>query len=443
MALLNNNFFGEICGRNIYSFLGDLDYDLTTSTERINHLKKILYTEKGYPHPFFERLFEQTYDDDTGLNTSYVKLVLNTTDALYTDSNVCDVLRKITDYVLFTKEGRELNRSNLTQYKIYKDARLFEKIQKELSLEAELERVAGSVEEDGDIDTLIHILVKDSNHRKDKGIKIVPEDFNDPELGHVIKGYQQQINYMRAKFEKNQEIIKLIEDMDNLTEEQQERFNQLHLNLHQNTELRDKKVELLRECKMLSKHIHSMRQDMLDCKEMIKRPIVFKSLLDGHPEPCYDNVDLTNEEIIKHLIMLPEKEMYDLQNDYEILQYMVNKMSKESFLTEQESRILELIREGYKQEYVAEIMNEEYGNYYQKKVSRAMETIIGKIAWCFEDSIEAYKTGRPRQAMLYKVCTKCGEEKPVVDFDKNPSGKYGRRSECKCCRKEKKEKSNQ
>lgn len=291
MALLNNNFFGEIVGRNIYSFLGDLNYDLTTSTERIEHLKKILYTEQSYPHPFFERLFEQTYDCDTGLNTSYVKLILNTTDVLYTDTNVADVLRKMADYVLFTKEGRELNRSNLTQYKIYKDARLFEKIQKELSLEAELEKVAGSTEEDGDIDTLIHILVKDTNHRKDKSTKITADDFNDPELGHVIKGYQQQINYMRAKFEKNQEIIKLIEDMDSLTAEQQERFNQLHLNLHQNTELRDKKVELLRECKMLAKHIHSMRQDMLDCKEMIKRPIVFKSLLDGHPEPSYDDVE--------------------------------------------------------------------------------------------------------------------------------------------------------
>lgn len=291
MAILNNNFYGEIEGRNVYSFLGELDYDLTTSTDRINHLKKILQTENGYPHPFFERIFEQTHDEDTGLNSSYIKLVLNTTDELYTNSNVCDVLRKMADYVLFTKEGRELNRSNLTQYKIYKDARLFEKIQKELSLEAELERVAGSSEEEGDIDTLIHILVKDANHRKDKSTRITADDFNDPELGPIIKGYQNQINYMRNKLEKNKEIIYLVENFNTLTAEQQERLQQLQPNLQQCHDLRDRKVELIRESKTLSKHIHSMRQDMLDCKDMIKRPIVFKSLLDGHPEPDFSPLD--------------------------------------------------------------------------------------------------------------------------------------------------------
>jgi len=443
MAITNGNFFGEIVGRNIYSFLGELNYELTTSTERIEHLKKVLYTEQGYPHPFFERLFEQTYDKDTGMNTSYIKLILNTTDELYTNSNVCDVLRKMADYVLFTQEGRELNRSNLTQYKIYKDARMFEKIQKELSLEAELERVAGGSEEDGDIDTLIHILVKDSNHRKEKGTKIVPEDFNDPELGNIIKGYQNQINYMRAKLEKNKEIIYLIENFNKLTEEQQERLKQLQPNLRQNTNLRDRKLELIRECKNLSIHIHSMRQDMIDCKEMIKKPIVFKSLLDGHPEPDYDDADLTDEAVVRELILLPEKDVYDLQDDYDILQYMVNEMSKEAFLTKQESRILELIRAGHKQADVADVIMEEFGKCGQYTVSRAIDTIVGKIAWCFEDSIEAFETGRPRQTMLYKVCKTCEEEKAIVDFDKEEKGKYGRKAHCKCCRKEKKEKSNQ
>lgn len=108
--IANGNFYGEIAGRNIYSFLGELNYELQTSTERIEHLRKVLYTENGYPHPFFERLFEQTKDEDTGLNSSYVKLILNTTDTLYTDTNIADVLRKMADYVLFTKDAKELEK---------------------------------------------------------------------------------------------------------------------------------------------------------------------------------------------------------------------------------------------------------------------------------------------------------------------------------------------
>ena len=115
--ITNGSFYGEIAGRNIYSFLGELNYDLMTSTERIAHLKKVLYTEAGYPHPFFERLFEQTKDEDTGLNSSYVKLVINTTDDLYTNTNIADVLRKMGDYVLFTKDAKERVKQGHVQYK--------------------------------------------------------------------------------------------------------------------------------------------------------------------------------------------------------------------------------------------------------------------------------------------------------------------------------------
>lgn len=36
--------------------------------------------------------------------------------------------------------------------------------------------------------------------------------------------------------------------------------------------------------------------------------------------------------------------------------------------------------------------------------------------------------------MIEKSCTKCQEVKPLTEFDKQKSGKYGRRSHCKSCR---------
>ena len=34
-----------------------------------------------------------------------------------------------------------------------------------------------------------------------------------------------------------------------------------------------------------------------------------------------------------------------------------------------------------------------------------------------------------------KQCSKCGEEKPILEFDRNPQGRKGRRSHCKMCMK--------
>ena len=35
-----------------------------------------------------------------------------------------------------------------------------------------------------------------------------------------------------------------------------------------------------------------------------------------------------------------------------------------------------------------------------------------------------------------KICTKCGEEKLLGEFNKQPRGKYGKRPECKLCAKQ-------
>lgn len=35
-----------------------------------------------------------------------------------------------------------------------------------------------------------------------------------------------------------------------------------------------------------------------------------------------------------------------------------------------------------------------------------------------------------------KICTGCrGEPKPLSEFDKDPTGKHGRRAKCKACRR--------
>lgn len=434
--IANGNFYGEIAGRNIYSFLGELNYELTTSTERIEHLRKVLYTEQGYPHPFFERLFEQTKDEDTGLNSSYIKLVINTTDDLYTDTNVADVLRKMADYVLFTKDAKELEKRDKVEYKVYKDARLFEKIQRELSLEGEMERLGGG-DEDADVDGLIHILIKESNCTKEKGVRIFENDFQDEEVGSILRAYQTSINRLRERLELNKGHIELIENIETFNEETCELLKEAGLNLHNFNEARDLKINILRECKMLSKHIHSMRQDMLDVKHQIKRPIEFKHLGSGSTEPCFDDVNLGNEEQVKLLMVLAEKEVYDLQDDYEMLQYMVNELVHDTNLTTLERRVLELIRTGYRQDAVASIVQEEFMDeeMYQQKISRVLDEVAEKLAETFRKSLEAHRVATGEITIRTKLCTKCGERKAHSEFGVDTSKVSGLTSHCKACRK--------
>lgn len=305
--LLVKNFYGEIAGRNIYSFLAELDYDLKTSTERVEHLKKVLSDNKGNVHPFFEGLFEQTYDEKTKLNTSYIKLILNTTDGLYSDTNVCEVITKLTDYVLFAEDMRELDRANKTEYKIYKDEVLFKKAQREISLEGEVERQGASVDGDTTIDDVVaklqgeheagydkfkshddvvHILVKDTNFKKSTNQVIYARDYDDNEIGELLRVYQHEINKMNERLQYNKSRIPLLEAVID-SKSTDTGFSILLgvAGVSSKEEATQVKIELVRDNKMLMKQIGLMKCDMIDVKELIKRPIRFKHLMSGSAVP--------------------------------------------------------------------------------------------------------------------------------------------------------------
>lgn len=435
--ITNGNFYGEIAGRNIYSFLGELNYELQTSEERIEHLKKVLYTEQGYPHPFFERLFEQTKDEDTGLNSSYVKLILNTTDTLYTDTNIAEVLRKMADYVLFSKDAKELEKRDNVQYRIFKDANLFKKINREVSIDGMFD---GAVESGGDvtIDDVIDILVKESNMVKEKGTKVMESDFKDEEIGSILGAYQSFINRLRARLKQNKEHIELIENIETFNEETCEMLKEAGLDLHNFAEARELKANLARENKYLIRNIGSAREDMVDVKRQLKKPIEFKSPLSGHAEPCYDGMDFGDAKHIAEVITLPDRETYNLQDDYEIIQYEVKELMKRINLTEIESRLIELLKDGWSQRETAIIINREFGfdeedGYTQQKVS---ETILRKIAPRLAEAYRSHekelRVANGELTIQTKVCKKCNEEKSVEEFHREGSG-Y--KSVCKSCRK--------
>lgn len=445
MSFTAKNFYGEIEGRNAYSFLGELNYDLKTSGERIECLKKVLYLENGYQHPFWERVFEQTFDKATGLNTSFIKLVLNTTDGLYSDTNICEILTKMTDYILFAEDVKAMEKAEKQEYKIYRDARLFEKMQRETSLEAELERIGSTESGEMNIDDLIHILVKESNSRKESKQVIYTKDFEDEEIGHVLKQYQHQINYMSNKLSNNKNEMAILEAFITTDESNVVEYDIMKeaAKVESKDEARKRRTELARESKMLMRQIGYMKQDLIDVKDQIKRPVRLKALGSGSTEPDYTSTDFLDPEVIKAVIALPVKETYDLQDDYELVQYTVNELLKDTVLTEEQQEVLKLYRKGIKQVEIARIVfaapelvvtEEDFLEVEaaRMKVKRTIDKVAKLVTNTFEENLKAYLVKRKPKEQV-KVCKKCGKTKVKSDFYARKDSKDGLHSCCISC----------
>lgn len=538
---LTKNFYGEIAGRNIYSFLAELDYDLKTSTERIQHLKKVLSDDKGNVHPFFEGLFEQTYDENTKLNTSYIKLILNTTDGLYSDTNVCEVLTKLTDYVLFAEDMRELDRANKTEYKIYKDEVLFRKAQREISLEGEVERQGASIDGDTTIDDVvarlqgeheagydkfkshddvIHILVKDTNFVKSTNQVIYAKDYDDEEVGEILRVYQHEINIMNERLQYNKDRIPLLEAViDSKTNDTGFSILLDVAGVSSKEEATQLKIELVRDNKMLMKQIGLMKCDMIDAKELIKKPIRFKHLMSGstvadlsqinfipmHKEDAvewlrnkakelesyYSDVldelehrkskgeqvitkihkynslymeaqcmlSMSDDElyedkyingikdVIRQLILQPDKEFYDFQNELDIEVYMAKEILAMIKMDELDEVIIHLSQQGLSQQDIAFVLNRDYkdillrcvnkgeddNNYTKMSVSKRLDSVICRVMEFAEKELSDY-LDMFRPADKVKVCSKCGRTLSRDKFDKEEKGKFGLKAQCKECR---------
>lgn len=546
--LMVKNFYGEIAGRNIYSFLAKLDYDLKTSTERVEHLKKVLSDDKGNVHPFFERIFEQTHDEKTKLNTSYIKLILNTTDGLYSDTNVCEVITKLTDYVLFAEDMRELDRANKTEYKIYKDEVLFRKAQREISLEGEVERQGATIDGDTTIDDVVaklqgeheagydkfkshddvvHILVKDTNFKKSTNQVIYSRDYDDAEIGELLKAYQYEINKMNERLQYNKSRIPLLEAVID-SKSTDTGFSILLgvAGVSSKEEATQVKIELVRDNKMLMKQIGLMKCDMIDVKELIKKPIRFKHLMNGSAVPDLSDIDFIPKhmedavlwlrqrakefeeyysgilddlerekrkgeqvvkkiqkynklyieaqlmqtmsdkelygkyidgiiEVIKQLIIQPDKEHYDFQDSLELEVYLAKEILKGVKMDELDTLILKLLQDGWKQKEVAFILNRDFkevidrcaqkrddedaevdenGSFGQKSVSKRLRKIAKRVMKVAEKELDDYlDTFRPADKV--KVCSKCGRTLSRTKFDTDNTKKDKLKSRCKECRK--------
>lgn len=433
--IINNNFYGKIDEKTIYDFSRLLNYNLSSTEERLELVKSLLYNEDGTKQKFFEEVFTQKFDlkkeieEDlneneenlrklsfTGANTSAIKLILSKEDALYTESNIGKELEKITNYILFS-----LPKKQRREYKIYKDEQLFQKMIKEQSVEGE---------NGADTDLILHFLMKNNqNFKLEKKQKVEECDIEEiPEL----KEYKIMLDSISFKLRRISLLEKLygktksFTDLDVLTLEDKVLLKEYKIKTDDLTKNFYKENQ--RQKSLLQKQSALIKEDMLYIKDCKKGTIYFKQPLADSTEIDYDMLDWNNTEQVEALLRIPPKGE-DLQNDIVCIQNDLEQLIKDCNFSERDLEILDMYRVGMTLEGIGKKFK-----ITKKAVDKYIEKIVNKIINTYNERYEDWYYLEVEKG-TYKTCSKCGEVKLANErnFAKDKSKKDGFKYQCKAC----------
>ena len=399
----NNKFNGKIGNKRACDYYNKSKYlRFDTSDEMIDEINNILGMEvinnKEFYDEFWEKVFLQ--NDEDGYNGG-IKLILNTTDNLYSESNIASTLELMGTLIIRSERKRD----NPEQYiKVYHSREMFNKAIDEQNA---IRHIAENTSE--------------GKYSKEKGL----DDF------FVLAN---QMNYkMEKRFDKLDD-----KHLEKLDKEYGSKYPQVHeyymgyLNMkHKLKEMNE--IKKLRELnkdenlkyKLIKKNIRSLKEDFLDCINKKARPIVFKAPLPDSGSPDWGEFDILDKKHIRYA--LPLTKGNDMQDDISVIIRDLNNTIEECEFTKIQSDVLELLRKDKTQEDIGEILNIK-----QSTVNFHINAIVNKI---YNKNLEKFTDFYYLNICKgeYKKCSKCGEIKLVSQFDKN--GKRGYMSMCKQCRK--------
>lgn len=432
MALPVKNFYGKIDGKTIYDFSRKLDYKIDSQKERIEYVDKLINTKREFnkplPNTYFEELFIQEYDEaidkdkcyfdeeldkyvtyedyvdkygreslhdgkrHTGKNVSHVKLCLNTSDGIYSETNIAKELEKMADYILYAPDGERINKT--TEYNFYTEEKFKERLNKDMNLEGVLSDSRDNAER---IDFLIR---KGDNYKLEAKQKFQKGDLKDKDLKDVIVSY----------YELREKLSKLMSDIKSG---------------------KNIKKYKLKEIYMIGNQIKSLGKDLVDIKDQLKGTIYFKQPLIDSTEIDYNQFDFFNKDMIRELLRISPR--YDLQDDLACLtndiQYLISKCN----FSDVELDIIDMMKSNYDVSEIARELDCKY-----QTVQSIINKIIKKIINKYEDIYEDWYYLNIVKGK-YKRCSKCGEIKIANErhFSPDKRNKDGLHSLCRRCRNKK------
>ena len=176
MAITNGRFTGEIEGKNIFSYSNKLNYNIEDLEKRKDLISKILNLDEiGSKDKFWMDIWDM----------ANCKVSLNKTDALWTDTNVAQLLESMGTYLIAKDESD-----------IRKEKKRFNRPKKETSI-------------NGDYSSDEYELTKnDKNYRLDPPDEVTSKDYR---LRHIFSGdytYYKEVIYKKYIDSLKDKIVK-------------------------------------------------------------------------------------------------------------------------------------------------------------------------------------------------------------------------------------------
>ena len=397
----NNTFRGKINDEGVidyYRKLRKIKYG--TAEERIEKIKEILGIEEidgtQFSNEFWTKIFLQPDDEDFN---GGIKLVLSTSDSLYTDSNVASCLELAGTMII----RGEKKVDNPEQYmRVFHSRELFKK---ELDEYEKMRNVVLSTNDgkhalssgNGDY----FVLANQMNYKFEKKwtqlddahLKKLDEHFSP--IYPVVHDYY--VGYLELK-ERLKEYIETV-DLSNLTQEEFARI------------------------RMMNKNIRSTKVDFIDSIYAKMRPIMFKAPLPDSGSADWDMFDETDRDHIRQALRV--KKGNDMQDDASVIIKDLDNTIQMCDLNDRQKKIVELL----KTEMSLAAIAREVG-IHENKVEDYINVIINKIIHKNYELIEDWYYLNVVKAK-YKKCSKCGEILPVSRFSKRGNGYQSRCIKCR------------
>lgn len=433
----NNNFRGKMNGVSFY--------DLYTKSKNIrcNALEELIeeYNEKifkteiidgkeFYNEDLLVNVFIQDDEDGEKKYPGKINLILNKTDSLYSDSNVCKFLESLGSELIKKYKCEDEDERSI---KVYHNKALFEKAMDE---QTELMKIA---ERSADARYSIENNLDDIFVLSNQSKCLIQNKRDINTTDELILA--NQINY---KLEKKIEKIKDIElsDLNDLYKEKYPIVETYYLTYKYYKELyniltkypkcewdKHKFKKIIghgnkRKKKRIIKNIYSLREDFIDSIHSKARFIMFKAPLPDQGCPSWEEYDNKEPSHVRYALQLSRNE--DLQNDVACIVYDLDYTISLCDFTDMQYQVLKLHRKGKTQEDIGKILNIK-----QQVVNKHVDSIVNKIVNKNWDLYEDWYYLNICKG-TYKKCSKCREIKLTSQFSKKGNRLQ---SQCKQCQR--------
>lgn len=394
MAMATKNFYGEVGGESIQKLYRFLDPSLKTYEERLKQCNKALYEDED--GLVLKEVLVSALDDDR------IKVNINSTDSITSETNYCKLLESFADYLLNTPEAKQLKDEDNQKIVVLDNI----KISKEESRTQSLNVILGNgdSEDNLEIEEVLCIEKNNDNYKKQIVQKIFSRDFENPKLMNYIIPYKQMLDDAeKEKSEINKEI-----DLNNSLIEESKDLNYIKY-------LKTRNYELRKRYRFLNSASSEIDYDMIKTKDCMLGTIYFKAITHSMPPNDYgydlDKFDYWDKNLIRLLAMVsrPITEFGEIYMNK--FNSAFDKLVNNGVISEEDAMILEAYRNDRNMYDLADKLETTYQNIY-KRVTMALNLVQRQMIEDYE--LDYYYTEKVRGN--WKKCSKCGEIYPRNEY---------------------------